>query len=142
MKIADVKVFVTNLILEIIVRCDRKNAESKDLADRASANAATLSAQVSELKAALDAANTAQVAAIAAQADQASTELNQLTTDLAAQFANPTPTADLVNELAAAAPAIESISVVAPEVGSETPTPAEVTEVSVDAIGDLIEAAS
>ncbi|MGL5060456.1 MAG: hypothetical protein ACRC62_10795 [Microcoleus sp.] len=141
MKIAEVKNFVTNLILEIVARCDQKVAEAKAIADEASAKAATLSSEVSALKTALDEANNTQALALANQADQTSSELDQLTTDLAAQFANPTPTADVVNEIVAADPVIETITEVAPEVGTETPTPEAVTEASVEAIGEVIEGA-
>lgn len=142
MKASQLKQFVVDLITEIISRCDAKVQEQKAMVDKVSADAAALSAQVDELTQALAAANTAQATALADAANTASSELDAVTTELAAQFGNPTPTADVVSEVVAASESVPAITETSPEVGEPIPTPEAATLEVVEAVGDVVEEAA
>jgi outer membrane murein-binding lipoprotein Lpp len=142
MNASQVKKFVVDLITEIISRCDAKVAEQKAMVDKVSADAAALSAQVEELKAALVAADMAKAAALADAANTASSELDAITTELAAEFGNPTPTADVVSEVVAESSDVPAIAETAPEVGEPVATPEAATQEVVEAVGEVVEEAA
>jgi len=142
MNASQVKKFVVDLITEIISRCDAKVAEQKAMVDKISADAAALSAQVEELKAALAASEIAKATALAEAANTASSELDAVTSELATEFGNPTPTADVVSEVVAESPEVPAIVETAPEVGEPVPTPEAVTAEVVEAVGDVVEEAA
>jgi aminopeptidase N len=131
MNLAAFKAFVTELISNIIAKCDaqaRKDAEA----------IATISAKAEELSKALEAANAAveeaKAAALAAATAQAA-ELDALTTELQNTF-NPTPVADALAVAVEASPEVETpVSLFdAVTIDTADSTPVEVVEASLDAI--------
>ena len=136
MNLAAFKAFVTELISNIIAKCDaqaRKDAET----------IATISAKAEELSKALEAANAAveeaKAAALASATAQAA-ELDALTTELQSTF-NPTPVADAVAVAVEASPEVETPVAVGDAVTIDTAdsTPVEVVEASLEAIEAAVE---
>ena len=136
MNLAAFKAFVTELISNIIAKCDaqaRKDAEA----------IATISAKAEELSKALEAANAAveeaKAAALATAAAQAA-ELDALTTELQNTF-NPTPVADALAVAVEASPEVETPAPIdgGITIGTSEPTRDEVIEASLDAIEAAVE---
>jgi hypothetical protein len=136
MNLAAFKAFVTELISNIIAKCDaqaRKDAET----------IATISAKAEELSKALEVANAAveeaKAAALATATRQAK-YLDVLTTELQQTF-NPTPVADALAVAVEASPEVETPVAVGDAVTIDTAdsTPVEVVEASLEAIAESVE---
>jgi hypothetical protein len=133
--IDDFKNFLISLVRGIVSAGDAKLAAYKVQIDTLSADLTIANETIAELKSAI-AANDLALAAI--KVETASTQvaaLDQLSTDLAAEF-NPTLTADAVSETVTVEPAIETPVEVteATEIGTSEPTPEAVVESAIVAI--------
>jgi hypothetical protein len=133
--IDDFKNFLISLVRGIVSAGDAKLAAYKVQIDTLSADLTIANETIAELKSAI-AANDLALAAI--KVETASTQvaaLDQLSTDLAAEF-NPTLTADAVSEAVTVEPAIETPVEVteATEIGTSEPTPETVVESAIVAI--------
>jgi hypothetical protein len=136
MNLAAFRAFVTDLISDIVSKCDaqaRKDAEA----------IATISAKAEELSKALEASNAAveeaKAAALATATTQAA-ELDALTTELQNTF-NPTPVADALAVAVESSPEVETPAAFedAVMINTADSTPVEVVEASLEAIEAAVE---